>query len=502
MDRLAQRAARAPGKTAVRMATDGRALSFAELDRRADRIARALRGLGLAEGATIGLLLDNDLHVMEFWWGARRAGLYYVPISTRLLAAEIAHMMRDSQAELLIASATLADTAREVAQLVAPETLRCLVTAPGPFDALLDYGGDKLAPPGRLVGRELIYSSGTTGRPRGIRRPLAPADLDELPPLERRMREIYDYDEETVYLSVSPLYHATGRFLNRVVEAGGSVVILPRFDPVASLAAIERHRVTHSQWVPTMFTRLLDLPERDRDRFDLSSHRAALHAAAPCPLAVKRAMLDWWGPILHEYYGGSENAGVTYIGAEEWLERPGSVGRSIGGAIHILDERDQARELAPGEIGLITFEGGVPFRYTTEEGGAETNSSPQGYTGYGDIGYVDGDGYLFISDRRDDLILTGGVNVYPKEVELVLEAHPAVREVAVVGLPDRDLGQRVAAFVSPNPRADDALADALLQHCRAALSPIKCPRLIAFVDELPRNENGKLLKRVLRERFA
>ncbi len=501
MDRLAQRAARAPEKTAVRMATDRRVLSFAELDRRADRVARALLGLGLAEGATIGLLFDNDLEVMVFWWGARRAGLYYVPISTRLLAAEIAHMMRDSRAELLIASASLAGLAREAAQLVAPETLRCLVAAPGPFDVLLEDGGDEPLTPRRLVGRELIYSSGTSGRPRGIRRPLARTDDDQLPPLEKRMREIYAYDEETIYLSVSPLYHATGRFLNRVVEAGGSVVIQPRFDPVGSLAAIERYRVTHSQWVPTMFTRLLDLPTSERCRFDLSSHRAALHAAAPCPLAVKRAMLDWWGPILHEYYGGSENAGVTYISAEEWLERPGSVGRSIGGAIHILDERDQTRELPPGEIGLITFEGGVPFRYTDADS-ADANTSPQGYTSYGDIGHVDESGYLFISDRRDDLILTGGVNVYPKEVESVLEAHPAVREVAVVGLPDRDLGQRVAAFVSPNPQADDALAETLLQHCRAALSPIKCPRLIAFVDELPRNENGKLLKRVLRERFA
>jgi long-chain acyl-CoA synthetase len=497
VDRLAARAAETPDRIALRMATDSRSLSFAQIDARADRIARALQRLGLPEGATIGLLLDNDLHVMEFWFGARRAGLYYVPISTRLLANEIAYILADSRAELLIASAGFTATIREVERGFPPETLRCLST-----EAVIEAGDDAAPAPAALIGRELFYSSGTTGRPRGIRRPLVTPDRDTLPPLEQRMREICGYDRDTVYLSVAPLYHATGRFLIRVVEAGGSAAILPRFDPVAALSAIERHRVTHSQWVPTMFARMLDLPAEERQRHDLSSLRVALHAAAPCPMALKRAMLDWWGPIIDEYYGGSENAGITYISAAEWLERPGSVGRAIVGAIHILDEQDHARELPPGAIGLIAFEGGVPFQYTTQEGTGQSNASPQGYTSHGDIGHVDAEGYLFISDRRDDLILTGGVNVYPKEVELVLETHPAVREVAVIGLPDPDLGQRVAAVVCTKGEANDTLADALLAHCRAALSSVKCPRAIHFVDELPRNENGKLLKRVLRERFG
>lgn len=483
------RATETPDRIALRMATDARVLGFAELDARADRVARALRDAGLAEGATIGLLLDNDLHVMEHWWGARRAGLYYVPIGTRLLPGEIAHILADSGAELLIASPSHAETARATA-------LRWIST-----DTLVEGVDEAPFAPAGLVGRELIYSSGTTGRPRGIRRPLVPPERDTLPPLEQRMREIYGYDRETVYLSVSPLYHATGRFLNRVVEAGGSVVILPRFDPAEALAAIEGHRITHTQWVPTMFSRLLDLPEAERRSRDLSSLRKALHAAAPCPIPVKRAMLDWWGPVIDEYYGGSENAGVTYISAREWLERPGSVGRSISGAIHILDEADPAHELPPGAIGLIAFEGGVPFRYTAQKGAEQGNASPQGYTSYGDIGHVDAEGYLYISDRRDDLILTGGVNVYPREVELVLEAHPSVREAAVIGLPDRDLGQRVTAVVCPREPAD-GLAEDLLDHCRSALSSIKCPRTIHFVEELPRNENGKLLKRVLRDRFA
>lgn len=482
------------------MATDERVLTFADLDRRANRVARTLRALGLAEGDTIGLLLENDLNVMEFWWGARREGLYYVPLSTRLLANEIADILHASRARLLIASSSFTHTAMQVQRLLSPERVRCYLAGRGSFDALQADDMPTASP--TLVGRELIYSSGTTGKPRGIRRPLVSPQQDALPPLEQRMREIFGYDRETVYLSAAPLYHATGRFLNRVVEAGGSVVILPRFEPAAALAAIARHGITHSQWVPTMFIRMLDLPSKQRLAYDISGLRAALHAAAPCPIAVKRSMLEWWGPIVHEYYGGSENAGVTYISAAEWLERPGSVGRSISGAIHILDLQDHRRELPPEEIGLIAFEGGVPFRYTTEENVGGNHVLPKGYASYGDIGHIDAQGYLYISDRRDDLILTGGVNVYPNEVERILERFPGVREVAVIGLPDRDLGQRVAAIVSAGDEPSEALKGALLEHCRAMLSPVKCPRAIYFVDDLPRNENGKLLKRVLRERFG
>lgn len=493
MDGLARSAARFPDKTALAMAGGGDRLTFAEVDRAADAVAARLRAAGIQEGETIALLLENHVSVVAWWWGARRAGVYYVPIGTRMLAGEIAYVLGDSGARLLVADAAFAALGHAA---VAGGDIPVMAAA---FDM-----ASAPAEPVRatLAGREMIYSSGTTGRSKGIRRPLARADDDTIPELERRMRAIFGYDADTVYLSASPLYHATGRFLNRVLEAGGTVIILPRFDPEAALAAIERHGVTHTQWVPTMFRRMLDLPDAVRGRYDLSSLRAALHAAAPCPIPVKRAMIAWWGPIVHEYYGGTENAGVTFIKADEWLRHPGSVGRSIAGDIHILDPENPERELPPGEIGMITFDGGVPFRYTLPGGGHGDNASPQGYTGYGDIGHVDADGYLYISDRRDDLILSGGVNIYPREVEAAIETHPAVREVAVIGVSDPDLGQKVCAVVVPRGGDDGALVDSIAAHARAQLSSIKIPRRIVVCDELPRNETGKLLKRVLRELYS
>jgi acyl-CoA synthetase (AMP-forming)/AMP-acid ligase II len=487
-DALRDRAALTPGKAAIEVANSDRAITYAELDAAADGIARALREEGLEEGDTIALLLENGPDVLALWWGARRAGLYYVPLNSRLHPDELAHIVRDSGSLVLAADPGLADLAGRV------PAGRHLV-----LDGAFGRSAAAAAPvASSLVGRELIYSSGTTGRPKGIKRPLARAgDVRALPPLEQRIRALFEFDEETVYLSVSPLYHATGRFPMRIIEMGGTAVILPRFDPAAALAAIERHRATHSQWVPTMFTRLLALSREARAR-DLSSHRVALHAAAPCPAPVKRAMIDWWGPIVHEYYGGTENAGVTFIRAEEWLARPGSVGRSISGAIHILAEDGGERELPAGEIGLVYFEGGVPFAYLHDGGPSATS---RGYTSYGDLGHVDAAGYLYISDRRSDLIISGGVNIYPREIELVLDAHPAVRESAVIGLPDPEYGQRVHAVVCADG-SGESLAGELIAFCQARLSRFKCPRAISFVDALPRNETGKVLKRVLRERLA
>nr|WP_294079418.1 AMP-binding protein [Sphingomonas sp.] len=493
-DALARHRAATPDKLAVLMADGSAALTYEQLDAEAWRIAHALRDRNLRDGATIALLLDNHSRVLTWWWGARRAGLYYIPLSTKLTPAEIAYILDDAGVKLLIADDANSCLARDAAA-AARDTAHVVEVDAVSLTGLGDFGALAAA----MTGRELIYSSGTTGRPRGIRRPLAPAvDDAPLPALERRMRALFEIDARTIYLSVAPLYHATGRFLNRVVEEGGTAVILPMFDARDALAAVARHRVTHTQWVPTMFVRLLALDEPVRHGYDLSSHRVALHAAAPCPEPVKRRMIEWWGPILHEYYGGSENAGVTFIRAEEWLARPGSVGQSITGAIHILDERSR-QPLPPGETGEILFEGGVPFTYLGEERG--TSDLPNGLAGYGDLGWVDADGYLYISDRRSDLIITGGVNVYPSEVESVLDADLEVAESAVVGLSDPEYGQRVVAFVVPmrSLAARQPLAAALLGRCRAQLSGIKCPREIRFVDQLPRNENGKVLKRVLRD---
>ena len=506
-DALRQRAAIHGGKPAIVMADTGAVTTFDELSVRADRIAALFSRLGLAPGETIALLAGNERTVPEIWWGARRGGLYYVPLSTRLRAAEIAFILQDSGARLLLAGQSYGGLAREAVDALEGFTVRLVVDAgAGPIAALEGEAASPSLTPATtpaLVGRELIYSSGTTGRPKGIKRPLVAAESAmALPELEKRMRVLFEFDADTVYLSVSPLYHATGRFVNRAIEEGGTAIILPSFDPVEALRAIQRHRVTHSQWVPTMFGRLLALPDAERRTFDLSSHRFALHAAAPCPVPVKRAMIDWWGKIVHEYYGGTENAGVTYIRAEDWLRRPGSVGRSISGTIHILDEDGSERELPAGEIGLIYFDGGVEFTYLNDDGSSARTRTSQGYLTYGDLGHVDADGFLYISDRRSDLIITGGVNVYPKEVELVLETHPEVQEVAVVGLADPEYGQRVVAVVAGDPGTVRAgLADELIAYCRDRLSGIKCPRSVLFMAELPRNENGKLLKRLLRERL-
>lgn len=491
LDALRRRARATPDKPAIWTANSVAGLTYAELDDRADRIAALFRQVGLTEGQTIALLLENGPEVLAIWWGARRAGLYYVPLSTRLLHDELDYIVRDSAAALLVASLGQAEPARalDLPHLLLDES----------FTGRLATLCVAIEPAG-VVGRELVYSSGTTGRPRGVKRPMARAcEVAGLPPLERQIRAMCGFDEETVYLSVSPLYHSTGRFTMRVIEAGGTVVILPKFDAAAALEAIERHRITHSQWVPTMFARLLALPHGERCRHDLSSHRVALHAAAPCPPAVKRAMIDWWGPILGEYYGGTENAGVTFITTEEWLERPGSVGRSISGAIHILAEDGSERELPTGEIGLVYFEGGLPFAYLHDEAPSTT---ARGYSTYGDLGHVDEAGYLFLSDRRSDLIISGGVNIYPREVELILESHPQVRECAVIGLPDPEYGQRVHAVIVAKGQTDPALASNLIGYCRERLSGFKCPRTISFIDELPRNEVDKLLKRELRARFG
>lgn len=499
-------AARQPDKIAVQIAGGG-TMTYATLDQTSRRIAQWFRGQGLNDGDTIALLLENDLSTPAIWWAARRAGLYYVPLGTRLRPGEIGYILSDSGARALIAAPSLVPLA-EATRAEWPDASPCLffsVRDAGP--GWVDIGSQKASPVSdraEVVGREIIYSSGTTGRPKGIRRALANVEQARaIPAFEQKLRMACALDGDSIYLSVSPLYHATGRYVMRIVESGGTAVILPQFDAAEALAAIEKYRITHSQWVPTMFTRLLDLPATTRAAYDLSCHRVALHAAAPCPAEVKRAMIAWWGPILSEYYGGSENAGVTFITAEEWLQHPGSVGRSITGAIHILDEDGSNRELATGEIGLIYFEGGVPFQYINQDTPSAALSD-RGYATYGDLGHVDSDGYLFISDRRSDLIIRGGVNIYPREVELALEAHPAVREVAVVGVSDAEYGQQVKAVVVPteNCIGDDRLRDMLVAHCRAQLASIKCPTIIDFAADLPRNENGKLLKRVLRAEHA
>jgi acyl-CoA synthetase (AMP-forming)/AMP-acid ligase II len=482
MPQLAQQAALRPDHPAIVIDGTGERITYAALDARANRAAQWLIGLGLQPGDGIALLLENRIAMLELAWAARRAGLYYTPLSVHLKPDEIAYVLADSGARLLIESPDLAP------QLTT--TIPRIDVAAGYEAALAAYPTP--APlPERPVGRDFLYSSGTTGMPKGIRRALTPFEARLTPDWPDYWLALYGFGADTVYLSPAPLYHAAPhRYVLRTLMLGGTVIVLKKFDAEAALAAIARHRVTHSQWVPTMFARLLALPEQARTAHDLSSHRCAIHAAAPCPVPVKRAMIEWWGPILHEYYAGSESVGITVIDSAAWLAHPGSVGRPRSGAVHILDEDGQP--LPPGEVGGIWFSGGARFAYHNAPEKTESAFNAAGFATYGDLGHVDAEGWLYLSDRRADLILSGGVNVYPWEIEQVLAQHPAVADACVVGVPDADFGEAPRAVVVPQERVDAA---ALIAFCKARLSGPKVPRSVVFTDALPRSEAGKLLRR-------
>lgn len=500
-----------PEKTAVQMQGTGVVVTYRELDERANKVAHWLLSLGLPEGSVVALLLENNQRTFELWWGVRRAGLYYVPISTLLTGREAAYIIRDCAASVLVSSFAISSLAQDSMGMLGPDAPVHRFMVDGRVDGFEAYEA-AVAPfptdaslPERPVGREFMYSSGTTGFPKGIRRPLLPyARRRELPELEKRLRAMFQLDAGSVFLSVSPLYHATGRFNIRVIECGGTCVVMPKFDAQKSLAAIEHHRITHGHWVPTMFSRMLALDPAIRARYDLSSQRVALHATAPCPKHVKEAMIDWWGPIINEYYGGSENVGVTYIDAGQWLSHKGSVGKPICGEVHIMADDGSDKELAAGEIGLIYFNGGLGFQYHNDSQKTQSVFNKQGWGTYGDMGHLDKDGFLFMSDRRTDLIISGGVNIYPQEAENVLLAHVTVADAAVIGVPHADFGQEVKAVIQlkAGVQASAELEAGLIDYCRGQLSRIKCPRSVDFVNELPRSENGKLLKRVLRDRYA
>lgn len=503
MPLLATWASKTPEKPAAIFPDSGESLNFRALDAAANQVAHGLIALGLTPGQGIALLLENTPEFLILSYGAKRAGLMVTPLSIHLRAQEVAHVLRDSGAALLVASAALRDLAAALDLQSMAHRFSAGGAIPGfqPLQSLM-VGQPETWPAGeRPIGREFLYSSGTTGLPKGIRRPLIAFADRHKPEFDMSWKGLYGFTEDTVYLSPAPLYHAApNRYVQRTIDGGGTVVIMRKFDAEACLALIEKYRITHSQWVPTMFARLLALPDAVRNAFDLSSHRSAMHAAAPCPIPVKRAMLEWWGPIIREYYAGSEGIGVCFIDSETWLRKPGSVGRPAYGAVHIQDE--DGHELPPGDIGRIWFEGGARFAYHNDPEKTAEAYNERGWATLHDLGWLDEDGFLFLSDRRADLILSGGVNIYPAEIEAVLTQHPAVAEAAVIGMHDGELGERPRALVVPRGTPGDAaLADSILAHCRSQLGSLKIPVVVDFVGELPRSEAGKLLRRVLKERF-
>lgn len=500
-------AAASPERVVLTMADSGERYTAGQVARQAKRMAQWLIGQGLQPAERFAVVLENRAEILQLVLAARQAGVYAAVLSTHLTPAEVAYVIGDSGARLVVASAgTLAqlDEARQAQSLSCWTVDEAEPCADSLLDALQQLAGERaLDLSDRPIGRDLLYSSGTTGQPKGVLQPLLPASQRGQPDpgLERTARHM-QMDEHTVYLSPAPLYHAAPlRYTLRALDLGGHAIVMPRFDAAEALALIERYRVTHSQWVPTMFSRLLALPEAVRQQHDLSSHRVAIHAAAPCPVPLKQAMLDWWGDILVEYYAGSEGCGVTQITAQEWRQRPGSVGRAVLGQLHIVG--DDGQELPPGEIGQVYFSGGGQFSYLNDEEKTRQAIDERGWASYGDIGHVDEAGYLYLSDRRADLILSGGVNLYPQEIENALAQHPDVAEVAVVGVPHADLGQVPLAAVVPRPGVADTVATALAIATDTAqrLARFKLPQRMVFVDRLPRLPTGKLLRRELRQRF-
>lgn len=501
----AEHAVRSPKKPAIIMAASGETVTFAQLNELANTSAWQLRSLGMQRGDVVATLFSNSPEVFIFGWAAQRSGLYQTAISNKLSARDVAYILRDSGAKLLVVSPAFADLAK-AALTEAPDVLAYLWT--GSDDILADWSAATAEQPSSPIpdesaGSDLLYSSGTTGRPKGVMPTLPTGPIGAETPLTRMGSNLYGMNGDATYLSTSPLYHAAPlRWAMAVQQLGGTVIVMERFDAEESLQLIRKYRVTHATFVPTHFVRMLKLPEEVRSRYDLSSLKAVVHAAAPCPVPVKRAMIEWIGPIVHEYYSGTESCGITALSSAEWLERPGSVGRAVLGNVHIVD--DAGVELPTGRTGNVFFSDGPQFSYLNDPVKTAEAHDSRGWATLGDIGHVDEDGYLFLSDRKSFMIISGGVNVYPQEIENLLVTHPAVADVAVIGVPCDEMGETVLAVVQPAPDVvvDDALAEELRAFARRELGGVKTPKRVVFQAELPREPTGKLFKRLLRDQYC
>ncbi len=494
-----------PHKAAIVMAEDGETMSYLELSARADQYANLFRRLNCRKGDGIAFTIENCPEFIAICFGALRAGLYYTAVSTHLSPAETCYVVEDCGARLYLSSAKYAARAEDLARLLPDAT--GLYSTGGAIDGFESLEALVSAMPKQAIddetkGQDLLYSSGTTGRPKGVKIDLTGDSPEVLSDSALAVAKLYGFGADTVYLSPAPLYHAAPLRFNMVtLLLGGTAVIMREFDPVVALDSIETYRCTHSQWVPTMFIRMLKLNAAERRKYDLSSMKVAIHAAAPCPVAVKERMIDWWGPVVHEYYAGTEGSGFCAVGSQDWLEHRGTVGRPLYGAVHIVD--DDGNELGAGEIGTIYFSGGTDFEYLNDPEKTRTAYNDKGWSTLGDIGYLDEDGYLYLTDRKAYTIISGGVNIYPQESEDVLVMHARVADAAVFGIPDEDMGEQVKAVVQLIDRRDagPAMAAELIAYCRAHLSHFKCPRSIDFVDELPRHATGKLYKRLLKDQY-
>lgn len=493
-----------PDKAAFIMAETGETVTYRDLDERSNRGAQLFRKLGLKTGDGIAIFMENNVHYLPICWAAQRSGLYYTCISSRLTAGEVEYILKDCNAKIFITSKTMGAVPAELADRM-PGVRKFMLggTIPG-YESGEEAVRTMPATPvaDETPGSDMLYSSGTTGRPKGVKGDLKGGSLTDPNPLLMLAQMLYSFTPETIYLSPAPLYHAAPLRYNMTVQRlGGTCIVMEHFDAEDALRQIEKHKTTHSQWVPTMFVRMLKLPEEARRKHDVSSMKVAIHAAAPCPIPVKKQMIEWWGPVIYEYYAGTEGNGFCAITSQDWLAHPGSVGKALLGELHIVGE--DGNDCPIGEPGTIYFANGPVFEYHNDPKKTADARNAKGWSTLGDVGYVDKDGYLYLTDRKAFMIISGGVNIYPQEAENVLINHPKVADVAVIGVPNEDFGEEVKAVVQPMDWADanPRMAEELMAYCREQLSAIKCPRSVDFERELPRHPTGKLYKRLIRDRY-
>ena len=503
-------AAKNPERAAFIMASSGQSVSYAEFEMRANRMAHLLCAEGLGQRDHFSIMMENNDRYLEACAAGERTGLYYTCINSYLTADELAYILDNSESQILITSMLKLGVAIDaVAQ--SNKVRKVLVVDAGANqlpEGFEDYATACQSFPvtpidNERLGTAMLYSSGTTGRPKGIIRPLPEQPPAEALPIFDFLGQLWHYREDMVYLSPAPLYHSAPQAaVNLTIRQGGTVIIMERFDPEAYLSLIEQYTATHSQLVPTMFSRMLKLPEAVRRSYDLSSLEIAVHAAAPCPVMVKQQMIEWWGPIIHEYYGATEGLGFSACNTEEWLAHPGTVGKIVLGELSVLD--DEMQPLPQGSPGTLWFKTATEFEYHNDAEKTAEATSPDGeMTTVGDVGYLDEDGFLFLTDRKTFMIISGGVNIYPQESEDLLIAHPKVADAAVFGVPNVDLGEEVKAVIQvvPGTAEEESLTQELLDYLAEHLSRQKIPRSIDYIAEMPRLPTGKLYKRLLRDQY-
>ena len=494
-------------ESAIIMAGSGEMRTFAEIEARSNQLAHLLRATGLARLDHYAIFMENTVQYVECCAAGERSGLYYTCINSFLTADELAYLVDNCQAQVLITSQSKRNIA--LAAVARCPRVKLTLIVDGPSDGNVIRNLDEAIAafpatpiPDEALGTPMLYSSGTTGRPKGIIRPLPQQPPSQPLPLFDFLLKLWRYREGMIYLSPAPLYHSAPQAaVALAMRTGATTIVMERFDPEDYLSLIEKHRITHTQLVPTMFSRMLKLPKDVREKYDLSSLEIAIHAAAPCPPQVKEQMIEWWGPIIHEYYGATEGLGFTACDSKEWLAHRGTVGRIMLGDLHVLDE--DMKPTPPGQSGTLWFKTATAFEYFNDAEKTKEARSPDGsMSTVGDVGYVE-DGFLFLTDRATFMIVSGGVNIYPQETENLLITHPKVADAAVFGVPNDDLGEEVKAVVQPADgiEGDETLAQELMEFCMQNLSRQKCPRSVDFAEELPRLPTGKLYKRLLRDRY-